>query len=306
MCSTAIALPERVTNRDRRGSTFMVLLAVVFSAFFGTAFFEAAIFGSTFFGIGGAIAAPAYPELAGRVTDTAGLLKPEDKAAIEAELQSLEATSTDQVAVVTVKSLDGYAIEDYGIGLARKWAIGQKDKDNGIVLIVAPNERKVRIEVGRRLEPMMTDTMSELIIQNAILSKFRRGDFSGGIRDGVRDIKAVLLGDAEEVKQRAKVGRTPDDNSALVHLLIFALIVGFIFWKMRQAAIAQQQWEASLTPQQRQQLERQRARDRRRVVVIPGGSGDWGGGWSGGSGGGGGGWSGGGGSFGGGGASGDW
>ena len=298
MCGTAIALPEPVTRKDRRGSTFMVLLAAVFAAFFGPAFF----------GFAGAIAAPVYPELAGRVTDTAGLLKPEDKAAIEADLQSLEATSTDQVAVVTVKSLDGYAIEDYGIGLARKWAIGQKDKDNGIVLIVAPNERKVRIEVGRRLEPMMTDTMSELIIQNAILSKFRRGDFSGGIRDGVRDIKAVLLGDAEEVKQRAKVGRTPDDNSALIHVLIFALIVGFIFWKMRQAAIAQQQWEQSLTPQQRQQLERQRAQDRRRggVVIIPGGSSDWGGGWSGGGGGGGGGWSGGGGSFGGGGASGGW
>ncbi len=295
MCGTAIALPERVTVRDRRSSNFVLLLAAVFVAFMGATFLESA----------GAIAAPVYPELAGRVTDTAGLLNPEDKAAIEADLQSLEATSTDQVAVVTVKSLDGYAIEDYGIGLARKWAIGQKDKDNGIVLIVAPNERKVRIEVGRRLEPMMTDTMSELIIQNAILSKFRRGDFSGGIRDGVRDIKAVLLGDAEEVKQRAKVGRTPDDNSALIHLLIFALIVGFIFWKMRQAAIAQQQWEASLTPQQRQQLERQRARDRR-VVIIPGGSGDWGGGWSGGGGGGGGGWSGGGGSFGGGGASGDW
>ncbi len=291
MCGTAIALPDLIMGRDRRNSKFVLLLAAVAAVFL--------VFAT------GAKAAPAYPELAGRVTDNAGLLNAEDKAAIEADLQSLEATSTDQVAVVTVKSLDGYAIEDYGIGLARKWAIGQKDKDNGIVLIIAPNERKVRIEVGRRLEPMMTDTMSELIIQNAILSKFRRGDFSGGIRDGVRDIKAVLLGDAEEVKQRAKVGRTPDDNSALVHMLIFALIVGFIFWKMRQAAIAQQQWEQSLTPQQRQQLERQRARNRN-IVIIPGGSGNWGGGgWSGG-GGGGGGWSGGGGSFGGGGASGDW
>ena len=90
----------------------------------------------------------------------------------------LEQTSTDQLAVVTVKSLEGYSIEDYGIGLARKWGIGQKGKDNGILLIVAPNDRKVRIEVGRRLEPMMTDTMSALIIQNAILPKFRRGDFA--------------------------------------------------------------------------------------------------------------------------------
>ena len=115
----------------------------------------------------------------------------------------LEQTSTDQLAIVTVKSLQGYSIEDYGIGLARKWGIGQKGKDNGVLLIVAPNDRKVRIEVGRRLEPFMTDTMSALIIQNAILPKFRRGDYAGGIKDGVRDIKSVLLGDAEEVKRRA-------------------------------------------------------------------------------------------------------
>jgi uncharacterized protein len=293
MCGAAIETLELNSGLGRRSSKFVLLFAAVFAVLF------------TF--VVPAFAAPNYPELTGRIVDNANILKPEDKAAIEAELKSLEGTSTDQVAVVTVNSLDGYAIEDYGIGLARKWAIGQKDKDNGIVLIVAPNERKVRIEVGRRLEPMMTDTMSEIIIQNAILSKFRRGDFSGGIRDGVRDIKAVLLGDAEEVKQRAKIGRAPDDGSALIHLLIFAAIVGFIFWKMRQAAIAQQQWEQSLTPQQRQQLERQRAAERRNrnIVVIPGGSSDWGGGWSGG-GGDGGGWSGGGGSFGGGGASGSW
>ena len=141
-----------------------------------------------------ASAEPNYPNLAGRITDEAGLLTASDKADIESQLASLEQTSTDQLAVVTVKSLQGYSIEDYGIGLARKWGIGQKGKDNGILLIVAPNDRKVRIEVGRRLEPMMTDTMSTLIIENAILPKFRRGDFAGGIKDGVRDIKTVLLG----------------------------------------------------------------------------------------------------------------
>ncbi len=254
-----------------------------------------------------AIAAPAYPELTGRIVDNAKLLTPEDRAAIEAELTALEGTSTDQVAVVTVPSLEGYPIEDYGIGLARKWEIGQKTKDNGVLLIVAPNERKVRIEVGRRLEPLLTDTMSKLIVENAILAKFRRGDFSGGIRDGVRDIKAVLLGDAEEVKLRARGTRTPqDDPTALLHLLVFALIIGLIFWQMRRAARAQQEWEQNLTPAQRRQFERQRrlARTSGSAIVIPGGSSDWGGGWSGGGGGGG--WSGGGGSFGGGGASGDW
>ena len=178
-----------------------------------------------------AAAAPNYPELTGRVTDEAGLLSAADKADIESQLASLEQTSTDQLAVVTVKSLQGYSIEDYGIGLARKWGIGQKGKDNGILLIVAPNDRKVRIEVGRRLEPMMTDTMSTLIIENAILPKFRRGDFAGGIKDGVRDIKTVLLGDAEEVKRRAQGGRTPqDDPTVMIHIIIWLLIFAFIIW----------------------------------------------------------------------------
>jgi uncharacterized protein len=245
-----------------------------------------------------AVAEPTYPELAGRITDQAGLLSAADKADIESQLASLEQTSTDQLAVVTVKSLDGYSIEDYGIGLARKWGIGQKGKDNGILLIVAPNDRKVRIEVGRRLEPMMTDTMSTLIIENAILPKFRRGDFGGGIKDGVRDIKTVLLGDAEEVKQRAQGARNPqNDPTVMLHVIIWLLIVALIIWiNYRNLRSAGQ----TMGPDGRRRMRRNGG-----IIVIPGGSGNWGGGWSGG-GSGGGGWSGGGGDFGGGGASGGW
>ena len=149
-------------------------------------------------------AEPDFPVLTSRITDQAGLLSADDYTAIQAELAALEQKSTDQVAVVTLKSLEGYPIEDYGYQLGRKWGIGQKGKNNGILLIVAPNERKVRIEVGRGLEPVMTDAMSSLIIQNAILPEFRRGNFSAGIRAGVRDIKDVLLGDAEEVEGARK------------------------------------------------------------------------------------------------------
>jgi len=243
-----------------------------------------------------AFAAPTYPELTGRITDQAGLLSPSDKADIENTLADLERTSTDQIAVVTVNSLDGYPIEDYSIGLARKWGIGQKGKDNGILLLIAPNDHKVRIEVGRRLEPFMTDTMSALIIHNAILPKFRRGDFAGGIKDGVRDIKTVLLGDPEEVKRRAAGGRTPqDDPTVMIHLLVFFLIVALIMWINYRNARAM---GAGMPGNQRR---------RGGVIFIPGGSGNWGGGWSGGGGdSGGGGWSGGGGDFGGGGASGSW
>lgn len=246
------------------------------------------------------LAAPNYPQLTGQIVDQAGLLTAEDRAAVLAELQALEGKSTDQIAVVTVKSLDGYAIEDYSIGLARQWQIGQKDKDNGIILLVAPNERKVRIEVGRRLEPVMTDTLSFIIINNAILPRFRRGDFSGGIRAGVHDIKDVLLGDAEAVKERSQV-RAPDgDLEEILPLLIF---FGIVVLVMYLSARQQRRMEASMTPDQ---LRRYRQQQRRGggVIIIPGGSSDWGGGWSGGGGGGG--WSGGGGDFGGGGSSGSW
>lgn len=239
-------------------------------------------------------AAPNYPALTGRIVDQAGLLSAADKAQIETELAALENTSTDQIAIVTVNSLDGYAIEDYAIGLARTWAIGQKDKDNGVVLLIAPNERKVRIEVGRRLEPMLTDTMSKLIIQNAILPGFRRGDFAAGIRAGVRDIKDVLLGDAEAVRKRAR--RRPANDittEEMIMLAIWLAILAYIIWQQYQHA-------KRLGPNAKR---RRRRLDDGSVVVLPGGHRDhWDGGWSGGGGG----WSGGGGSFGGGGASGSW
>ena len=245
-----------------------------------------------------AFAAPSYPELTGRVTDEAGLLNADDRAAIEAASETLEKTSTDQLAVVIVKSLQGYPIEDYGIGLARKWGIGQKGKDNGILLIVAPNDRKVRIEVGRRLEPFMTDTMSALIIQNSILPKFRRGDYAGGIRDAVRDIKDVVLGDADEVKRRSMGPRTPeDDPTLLIHILLWVAIIAFVIWMNNR----------QLQKMQQANQNGSRRRGRGGVVILPGGSSDWGGSWSSGGGGdSGGSWSGGGGDFGGGGASGSW
>lgn len=245
-----------------------------------------------------ALAEPALPDLAGRITDEAGLLGAADRAAIEQELAALEATSTDQLAVVTVKSLQGYAIEEFAIALARKWGIGQAGKDNGVVLLVAPAERKVRIEVGRRLESMLTDTMSKLIIENAILPAFRRGDFGAGIRAGVRDIKDVLLGDADAVKERAKSGgggSGPDTMALLLLALWIAIVVFVIYAQMRHA---------HQMPQTVGRRRRRAARDGS-IVVIPSGSGHWDSGWSGGDSGGGG-WSGGGGGFGGGGASGGW
>ena len=241
------------------------------------------------------VAAPTFPELTGRIVDQSGLVTYADRQAIEAELAALEKQSTDQIAVVTVPSLQGYPIEDYAYQLGRKWGIGQAGKNNGILLVVAPNERKVRIEVGRGLEPIMTDVMSSLIVNNAILPAFRRGDFSGGIRAGVRDIKDVLLGDAEAVKERAKGRHTaPEtDVTTLIFLAIWIAIFAFIIYvHVRHGHSLQRS------------ANRRRRREDGGIVILPGGTGSGSGHWGGSSGGGG--WSGGGGDFGGGGASGGW
>jgi uncharacterized protein len=246
----------------------------------------------------GVMAAPTFPALTGRIVDQAAILSAADRAEIEETLRALDARASDQVVVVTVRSLQGYAIEDYGYQLGRHWQIGQAGTNNGVLLIIAPTDRKVRIEVGRGLEPQLTDTMSKLIIDNAILPAFRRGDFPGGIKAGVRDIKDVLLGDAEAVAKRANSLRKrswPEgDVAPLVLFALWVAILVFMTWKQRQ--------QTGALPAN--------ARARRRqgdgnVIVVPGG---WGGsgGWSGGSSGSGGGFSGGGGDFGGGGSSGSW
>lgn len=247
-----------------------------------------------------ASAEPKFPQLTGRIVDNANLLNAADRAVIETELKAIEDKSTDQVVVVTLPDLGGYAIDDYGYQLGRKWGIGQKGKDNGVLLIIAPNDRKVRIETGRGLEAHLTDAMSRIIIENAILPKFRRGDFSGGIRDGVRDIKATIEGDAEAVKERARgrVGEHQEtDYTALIMMAIWIAIILYVFYQQRKYA---QQF-----PQSSQaNAGRAGRRGSGPIIVIPGGSSDWGGGWSGGGGGG---WGGGGGGdFGGGGASGGW
>src|SRR5205807_7822021 len=112
--------------------------------------------------------------------------------AIETKLADLEAKSGIQLVVATVKSLEGQEIEPYANELFRKWQLGEKAKNNGVLLLVAPNEKRVRIEVGYGLEGTLTDALSKVIIANAIAPRFKTGDFSGGIARGVDDIITVL------------------------------------------------------------------------------------------------------------------
>ena len=247
------------------------------------------------------LAQPKFPPLSGRIVDEVGLLSAADKGELEGELKALEEKSTDQLVVYIARSLEGYPIEDFGYRLGRFWQIGQKDKNNGVILIVAPNDRKVRIEVGRGLEPQLTDLMSKLIIENAVLPAFRRNDFAGGIKAGVRDIRDVLLGDAEAVKQRARSGakRSPATGSSQISLVILGFFIVMAFIVV---------WVQSRQTANPSALARAR---RKGVRSVPASAPWWSsGGWGGGSGGwdsgGGGGFSGGGGDFGGGGSSGSW
>jgi len=164
-----------------------------------------------------------FPALSGRVVDEATILNEATRAALTQKLADLEAKTTDQLVVVTLKSLQGTSIEDFGYQLGRQWRIGQKDKNNGVLLIVVPNERRVRIEVGYGLEGTLTDAVSRLIIENGIAPRFRANDYPGGITRGVDDIVSVLTGDAEEWKQRA--AKRPDRTLSWDGIFIIALIV---------------------------------------------------------------------------------
>jgi uncharacterized protein len=166
-----------------------------------------------------------FPSLTGRVVDEAGLLDAAKRTEIEAKLAALEEKTTNQLVVVTVRSLGGRTIEEYGYRLGRAWAIGQKDKNNGALLIVAPNERKVRIEVGYGLEGALPDAISNLIIQNVILPRFKANDYPGGIANGVDEIIKVISGEGEP-----KPPVEPKKNQTTSTLFgIFGVLAPFLF-----------------------------------------------------------------------------
>jgi len=251
-----------------------------------------------------------YPALSGRVVDTADLLTPNQEAELAARLEALERASSRQLVVVTLPDLGGRSIEDYGIGLARAWGIGTSEADNGILLIVAVSERKIRIEVGHGLEGVMNDGLAGRIIRREMTPRFREGDYPGGINAGANAIIEQLQAPPEVAEQRLLEARQEEgsesDGASFVPLLFWIAVLGFILVPMLVRGMRGKKYRGR--------------RGRRGPVVIwgPGlGSSGWssggsswgsgGGSWGGGSfGGGGGGFSGGGGSFGGGGASGGW
>lgn len=237
-----------------------------------------------------AFAEMTFPALSGRVVDQADLLDPAQEAALTQKLAALETQSGRQVVVATLPSLQGYEIEEYGYQLGRNWGLGDKDRKDGALLIVAPNERKVRIEIGYGLEGVVTDALSGWIIRETILPRFKAGDMAGGIIDGTdRLIGHLALPDAEARAFAANLEQESSGGDYEVFIVMLIIFFVFILPMIRAARKGGRRYGSGP------------------IIIWGGGSGGGGGSSSwGGSDFGGGGFSGGGGSFGGGGASGSW
>lgn len=176
-----------------------------------------------------AYAQPEFPALSGRVVDTADIIPADVEAQLTAKLEALETQSQRQLVVTTVPDLQGYDISDYGYQLGREWGLGDADRNDGALLIVAPNERKVRIEVGYGLEGYLTDALSSIIIQNEILPRFRDGNMPGGIVAGTDAMIAQLQlppDEAARVAQEATETRGSDGGFPFG----FLIWIGFMFF----------------------------------------------------------------------------
>lgn len=179
-----------------------------------------------------AFSALQFPALTGRVVDNAHVLSPATVQSLEQMLAEYEQGTSNQIVVVTIPSLQGTAIEDYGYQLGRSWQIGQKDKNNGALLIVAPTERKARIEVGYGLEPILTDAASSEIMNGVILPAFRNGQIEQGIVDGTHAMVSVLGGKSLPVSaQQAHL-------SGLQSVLLVLFFFWFVWFAMRHPLIA--------------------------------------------------------------------
>lgn len=252
------------------------------------------------------LAAPAtaqtFPKLTGRVVDQADIIPPAEETALNAQLEQLETKTGHQLVVATINDLAGNDIADYGYKLGREWKIGDEATDDGVVFLIAPNERRMNISVGLGLEPILTDALSGRIIRDTVTPLFKAGDMPGGIRAGVNAIAEQIQLPPEEAAARAAASQERDraDDGNFGGLFFVGFIIFFFFVLPMLSSLGRRGKRRKHSPWGA-------------PIIIWGGD-DWGGGSGGGSswGGGGGGWgggggfSGGGGSFGGGGASGGW
>lgn len=248
------------------------------------------------------------PYFTGRVVDLANMLSEADAGRIEERLRSFETETGSQIAVLTIPSLDGYAIEDYSHRVAEAWELGRGEVDDGVLLLIARDERQMRLEVGYGLEGSLTDARSRRVLDNVIQPRFRAGDLPGGIAAGLESVMATIRGEVPEpVARPSPTGGDPAGQvgAVVVQILLF-LAVMFIIARIRRRQRRTWSSRSGWDPRWSQ-----RPRRSRPIIFVPpsgrtprqpsrrrsgGGFGGFGGG----------GFSGGGGGFGGGGASGGW
>ncbi|HMK48738.1 MAG TPA: TPM domain-containing protein, partial [Thermodesulfovibrionales bacterium] len=173
------------------------------------------------------------PPLKGYVNDYADMISATARAQLENELKAFEQTDSTQVVILTIPSLEGEVIEDYGIKVADAWKIGQKGKDNGVIFLVAKNDRKMRIEVGRGLEGKLTDLTAGRIVDLVVKPRFKRGDFDGGFVAGISAIIDATRGEfkADENRPAQRFG----GHSGVLSLLIFGGLVMLVLGSISRA-----------------------------------------------------------------------
>ena len=175
--------------------------------------------------LGSVVSAQEYPPLSGRLVDEAGILSASVERSISTQLEAHEAAGGNQVVVATIQSLGGQAIATYGVDLGRHWQIGQAGEDNGVLLIVAPNDRRVNITVGYGLEGDLPDAIAKNIIETKILPRFGEGQMAQGVADGVTAIIAALGGEYAVVEPRRR--RSVENRESRA---VGGIISGVIFW----------------------------------------------------------------------------
>lgn len=163
------------------------------------------------------------PPLSGRVNDSAGMLSPGARQLLESELAAFEKAESTQVVLLTVPSLEGEPIEQFGIRVAEAWRIGRQGTDNGVILILSKQERKVRIEVGRGLEGRLTDLTSGRIIRNEMAPRLKAGDVEGGISAGLAAVMAAVKGEYAATPRDLQHGKR--SAPPIFTLLIVALVI---------------------------------------------------------------------------------
>lgn len=175
----------------------------------------------------GVVWALGLPEPQGFVNDFANILSPETKQTLEQQLTQLEKDSSIEIAVVAVESLEGTTVEDYAVRLFEEWQIGKKDKDNGVLFLIAPNEQKVKIEVGYGLEPVLPDAKAGRILDTYVVPAFKEGNYDKGVSEGVAAIVKTVQGEAVDLGED-KTNESSNGDSVWILLVIGAIFLSYL------------------------------------------------------------------------------